>query len=87
MEYRVEIKQSAIKELHKLQADIGKRVLDSLELLATDPRPAQSLKLVETNSSYRLRVGDYRVLYQVDDKAKMVMVLRIAHRKEVYRKS
>jgi len=85
MEYRVEVKDRAIKELAKLQADIGRRVLNSLEALAVNPRPMQSRKLVETASSYRLRVGDYRVLYQVDDKGKIITVFRIAHRREVYR--
>jgi mRNA interferase RelE/StbE len=85
MEYRVEVKERAIKELDKLQADIGSKVLNSLEALASNPRPAQSRKLVETASSYRLRVGDYRVLYQIDDKDKIITVYRVAHRREVYR--
>ncbi len=54
MEYRVEIKASAIKELSKLQPDVGKRILNALDALASDPKPVQSRKLVETNSSYRL---------------------------------
>jgi mRNA-degrading endonuclease RelE of RelBE toxin-antitoxin system len=58
MEYTVEVKESAIKELAKLQAEVGARVLSSLEMLALNPRPVQSRKLRQTASSYRLRVGD-----------------------------
>jgi mRNA interferase RelE/StbE len=86
MEYRVEVKDSAIKELARLQEVIGRRVLNTLESLVSNPRPKQCCKLVETACSYRLRVGDYRILYQIDDKSKTITVFRIAHRREVYRK-
>jgi len=85
MEYRVEVKEHAIKELAKIKPDAGRKILDSLESLASNPRPRQSIKLKESASSYRLRVGDYRVLYQVDDSEKIVMIFKIGHRREVYR--
>ena len=68
-----------------VQPDIGRGILISVEALGTNPRPRQSHKLAESESSYRLRVGDYRVIYQVDDEAKLVTVFRIAHRREAYR--
>jgi mRNA interferase RelE/StbE len=85
MEYRVELKEPAIKELAKLQADIGIKILASIESLASNPRPRQSIKLRESASSFRLRVGDYRVLYQIDDSDKVVMIFRVGHRRAVYR--
>ncbi len=85
MEYRVEVKDHAIKELAKLQPDIGRKILDSIESLASNPRPRQSIKLRESASSYRLRVGDYRVIYQIDDSEKLVMIFKVGHRREVYR--
>jgi mRNA interferase RelE/StbE len=84
MEYRVEVKEHAVKELAKLQPDIGRKILDSIESLASNPRPRPSIKLRESASSYRLRVGDYRVLYQVDDSDKIVMIFKVGHRREVY---
>lgn len=83
--YQLEVKQKADKELARVRQDIGRRLLQSIESLASDPRPRQSHKLSESESSYRLRVGDYRVLYQVDDEAKLVTIFKVGHRREVYR--
>jgi mRNA interferase RelE/StbE len=85
MEYQVEVKDRAIKELAKLQPDTGKRILRAIESLASNPRPVQSHKLSESVSSYRLRVGDYRVLYQIDDGDNIVTIFKVGHRREVYR--
>ncbi|MBI4284997.1 MAG: type II toxin-antitoxin system RelE/ParE family toxin [Chloroflexi bacterium] len=84
-QYRLEVKRRAVKELSRISPDIGMRLLQSIESLASDPRPRQSHKLSESESSYRLRVGDYRVLYQVDDEARSVIIFRVGHRREVYR--
>ncbi len=83
--YRLEVKDKAVKELARVRPDVGRRLLQSIESLAADPRPRQSHKLSESESSYRLRVGDYRVLYQVDDEAKLVTIFKVGHRREVYR--
>ncbi|MBI4216820.1 MAG: type II toxin-antitoxin system RelE/ParE family toxin [Chloroflexi bacterium] len=83
--YQLEIKNRAIKEISRVHPDMGRRLLQSIESLAADPRPRKSHKLSESENSYRLRVGDYRVLYQVDDEARLVTVFKIGHRREVYR--
>jgi mRNA interferase RelE/StbE len=85
MEYRIEVKERAIKELTKIQPDIGRRILRSIENLGSNPRPIQSHKLSESDSSYRLKVGDYRVLYQVSDSDKTITIFKVGHRREVYR--
>ncbi|TAL36803.1 MAG: type II toxin-antitoxin system RelE/ParE family toxin [Spirochaetes bacterium] len=55
-----------------------------MELLGGDPRPQGSRKLVDTISSYRIRIGDYRVIYQIDDDARVVTVMHVRHRKDAY---
>jgi mRNA interferase RelE/StbE len=83
--YQLEVKEKALKELAKVRPDTGMRLLRSIETLASDPRPRQSHKLSGSVNCYRLRVGDYRVLYQVDDEAALVTIFKIGHRREVYR--
>jgi mRNA interferase RelE/StbE len=82
--YTVEIISKAEKEFLKLPETARKRIRTLMLSLENNPRPFGYKKLKETNY-YRLRSGDYRVVYSIDDKAKMVKVLSIAHRKEVYR--
>ncbi len=83
--YQLEIKKKAVKELSRVRPDVGKKLLQSIKSLASEPRPRQSHKLSESENSYRLKVGDYRVLYQVDDEAKLVTIFKVGHRREVYR--
>ena len=83
--YQLEVKKKAVKELARVRPDIGIRLLQSIEHLVSEPRPRQSHKLSGSEDSYRLRVGDYRVLYQVDDEAMLVTIFKIGHRREVYR--
>jgi len=83
--YQLEVKRRAVKELSRVRPDIGIRLLQYIESLASDPRPRQSRKLSESENSYRLRVGDYRVLYQVDDEARLVTIFKVGHRREIYR--
>lgn len=75
--YQLEIKTRAVKELSRVHPDIGRRLIQSIESLAAAPRPRQSHKLSESENSYRLRVGEYRVLYQVDDEARLVTVFKV----------
>lgn len=83
--YRIRWKQSATKELRKLPRALIPRVLEAVEGLATDPRPHGTRKLAGTEHSYRLRIGDYRVVYSIEDEVLTVHVVRIAHRRDVYR--
>jgi len=63
---------------------MAERIGERIEALADDPHPAQSARLTG-QSGFRLRVGDYRVLYEVDDAAQVIAVLRVRHRREAYR--
>src|SRR4029077_6827409 len=84
MSYRVVIKVSAEKELAALPAHTRERIHQRILSLESDPRPRGAKKL-QGQEAYRLRVGDYRVLYTVDDSARQVMVYAIGHRRDVYR--
>jgi mRNA interferase RelE/StbE len=82
--YAVELKPSARKELESLPDSMLGRVVRKLESLADDPKPAGCKKLKGYKDQWRVRIGDWRVIYIVDDKARLVSVTRIAHRREVY---
>lgn len=82
--YAVELKPSARKELESLPDAVLARVVRRIESLATDPRPAGCKKLKGYKDHWRVRIGDWRVVYIIDDTAKLASVTRIAHRREVY---
>jgi mRNA interferase RelE/StbE len=82
--YQVALATSAEKELHRLTAKIVGRIVPRIEGLATVPRPTGCKKLKGGDKQWRIRVGDYRIVYEIDDTAKTVDVTRIAHRREVY---
>ncbi len=82
--YTVRLKQSAERELRHLPKEDIARILKRLHALAEQPRPPGSQKLTGKDQ-YRLRQGDYRILYTVDDANHLVLVFKIGHRREVYR--
>jgi len=82
--YKVEIKRSAAKEINKLPAKEIKKVLKIINSLAENPRPAGCLKL-SNNEKYRIRFGVYRLLYEIYDNLLLIIVVKVAHRKDVYR--
>lgn len=84
-EYHVEIETSAVKALAKIAKPYRARIATAIAGLATDPRPNGCTKLSGTTDAYRIRIGDYRVVYTVSDSVRIVRVERIAHRREVYR--
>lgn len=84
MGYAVEIKKSAEREMNRLPDAIHRRVSQRILALESDPRPRGSQKL-EGGEGYRLRVGDYRMLYAIDDQERRVLIYSVAHRREAYR--
>jgi mRNA interferase RelE/StbE len=82
--YRLLIKPSAVKELEALPAKDRRRIVPRIEGLASEPRPHGCEKLSGLEQ-YRVRQGDYRVVYGVDDEARVVIVVKIGHRRDVYR--
>ena len=83
--YEVEVENSAAKALQRLQRHDQIRVVSAVADLAAEPRPNGCTKLSGTEAAYRVRVGDYRVVYTVDDAERVVTVTRVGHRREVYR--
>lgn len=84
VKYSLEIKHSAQKELDALDDALFNRIDRKILALAGDPRPAGCKKLKGYTNQWRIRVGDWRIVYIIDDTAKLVSVTRIAHRREVY---
>ena len=82
--YAVDIKPSARKELENLSDRLIARLLPKIEGLAANPRPSGCKKLRGYKDLWRIRIGDYRIVYIVDDDHKMLSVTRIAHRRDVY---
>jgi mRNA interferase RelE/StbE len=82
--YRLLIKPSAVKELEALPAKDRRRIVPRIEGLASEPRPHGCEKLSGLEQ-YRVRQGGYRVVYGVDDDARVVIVVKIGHRRDVYR--
>jgi len=82
--YSVEVKPSARKELESLPDNVLARVLQKMNSLRTAPRPAGCKKLKGYRDQWRVRVGDWRVVYIIDDAAKLISITRNAHRREVY---
>jgi mRNA interferase RelE/StbE len=86
MPYALLIKASAAKELEAIDSTHTRtRIVDTIQSLAADPRPSACKKLAGRDAAYRLRVGDYRIVYTVNDREVIVEVVKIGHRREVYR--
>jgi mRNA interferase RelE/StbE len=84
MRYRVILPKSVQKELDRLSDEIANRVLARLTELEINPRPPD-LKKLKGRSAWRIRVGDYRVIYEIHDRELQVLVITVGHRREVYR--
>ena len=84
-DYAVTFARSARKELEVLPHQLADRVLAKIETLAVEPRPVGSLKLHGGRNHWRVRVGDYRVVYSVNDSTRVVDISIIRHRRDVYR--
>lgn len=83
--YRVLLERAAEKDLGRLSRDIHDRVIAAIQRLAKNPRPTGCRKLAGTDSDWRIRVSDYRVIYEIADDIRAVRVNRVRHRGEVYR--
>jgi mRNA interferase RelE/StbE len=83
--YSVLLRPAALRDLKRLPSDIRVRVEAVIDRLREHPRPPGSRKLVGFEHEWRARVGDYRVLYIIDDSRRQVVIARVAHRREAYR--
>ena len=83
--YEILIEKAAERDLRKLSVADFERIIPHLKGLAEEARPAGSRKIIGSEHDWRLRVGTYRVIYEIDEKKKTVKILRVRHRREVYR--
>jgi len=83
--YRVLLERGAERDLVRLSSEIHDRVIVAIQGLATNPRPSGCRKLAGSKNDWRIRVGDYRVIYEIADEIRVVRINRVRHRREVYR--
>jgi mRNA interferase RelE/StbE len=83
--YNITFKPSVEKDLRPLPKSVVARVMERIEKLKDEPFPHQAVKLSGTERLYRIRVGDYRIVYEIDTEAKQITIQYIRHRREVYR--
>lgn len=84
MSYSIEFSSSAKKDLKKISSVHLIKILSEIEKLQIDPRPANCKKL-KNSKSYRIRAGDYRIIYDIEDKKLLILVIKIGHRKDIYK--
>ena len=82
--YRIEYANGVDKDFRKIPVKFADRIAASIDKLAANPRPPGCVKLVGFDSEYRIRVGDYRIIYQINDNVLVILVLEIGHRKDIY---
>ena len=83
--YRVLLERAAEKDLSRLSSEIHNHVIAAIQALGRNPRPPGCRKLAGSKNDWRIRVGDYRVVYQIADDIRVVRLNRVRHRREVYR--
>ncbi len=84
--YEIEFLKSAANQLRKISRRDRERLSAAIDALARDPRPVLSAQLRENPRLYRIRAGRYRVIYQIEDERLVIVVVRISHRRDAYRK-
>lgn len=82
--YTVYISESAGKEIAKLPKSVVQRVLEKIETLSNNPRPSGSKKLQGFKDLWRIRIGNYRVIYRIEDEIQVLTVNKVSHRKDAY---
>ena len=82
--YEIELSEVAKKDLAELHPQIRDRIRLAFRVLSANPRPPKSIKL-KGRSGYRVRVGDYRIIYEILDKKVIILIMRVGHRREIYK--
>ena len=86
MTYRVALAPAAARQLRKFDPQVRRRVQAAIELLATEPRPPAATQLVGGAGEWRVRTGDYRIVYEIQEERLLVLVLSAGHRREIYQR-
>jgi len=86
MIYEVTLAPAAARQLRKFDPQVRRRVQAVIELLADDPRPPAATRLVGGAGEWRVRTGDYRIIYEIEENRLLVLVLNVGHRREIYQR-
>jgi mRNA interferase RelE/StbE len=86
MTYRIEVAPAAVRQLRKLDPAARRRVQAAVELLADQPRPNGAKKLVGGDGEWRVRTGDYRIVYEIHDEVLLVLIVALGHRRDIYQR-
>lgn len=86
MRYEVTLAPTAARQLRKFDPQVRRRVQAAIELLAEDPRPPAATRLVGGAGEWRVRTGDYRIVYEIHQDQLLVLVLNVGHRREIYQR-
>ena len=84
--YEVHLERAAENDLKRLPASTFQRIIPQIKTLAENPRPSGCRKITGSKNDWRIRIGDYRVIYEIDEKANAVRIMRVRHRRGVYRR-
>ncbi|MEO7061068.1 MAG: type II toxin-antitoxin system RelE/ParE family toxin [Lapillicoccus sp.] len=84
MTYRVEVAPCAIRQIRKIDPAARRRIQAAIELLADQPRPGGAKKLLGGEGEWRVRTGDYRIVYEIHDSVLLVLVVAVGHRRDIY---
>ncbi len=85
MSYRIEVKRSAAKALQKTPKADQKRIADKIDSLAQNPSNPDTTKMKGNNPFHKIRVGDYRIIYEIQEEVLIILIVKIGHRKDVYK--
>jgi mRNA interferase RelE/StbE len=84
--YEVYLERSAENDIRRLPTPIFQRIIPQIKALAENPRPSGCRKITGSKNDWRIIISDYRIIYEIDEKAKAVRIMRVRHRREVYRR-
>lgn len=85
MKYRIEVKRSAAKALKKIPKPHRRRIAEKIDSLAEDLPNPETTKMKGENPFHRIRVGDYRIIYEIQDEVLVILIVKVGHRKDIYR--
>lgn len=83
--YKIEWKRSAIKELRSIQKEYIRKIIKSVNNLDSNPYPIGNRKLSGSERTYRIRIGIYRIIYEIEEEILIIQIIRVRHRKNVYK--
>jgi mRNA interferase RelE/StbE len=86
MTYRIQLAPAAVRQLRKLDPTARRRIQAAIELLADQPRPSGAKKLVGGDGEWRVRTGDYRIVYEIRDEVLLVLVVAVGNRRDIYQR-